>query len=214
MSVSYTNEEAVIEILTISSDVVEILTGEIETIEIATVGPQGIAGSGLPIGGEPYQIIFKLDSQDYNTYWNFIYHNEVYGIDLADEGILYGHINDQSQTIYGIKTFDSFPQVSSGEPLNPYDLSTKKYVDDGLATKDISYDQNFNIVDWTGPSSGFYTIDISHNLNLPIVEVEVWDNGNQIVLVERVLTSNNIVTLRVPASPDLRFSGFIWIKNN
>jgi hypothetical protein len=45
-----------------------------------------------------------------------------------------------------------------------------------------------------------------------MVEVEVWDASNAVVECDRLLTSVNEVTLRVPAVPDLRFDGKIWIK--
>ena len=76
------------------------------------------------------------------------------------------------------------------------------------------YTDQFVIGDWVGPAIGFYTITFHHALASTLVEVEVWDASNTPVGCERFLTSANDVVLRVPASPDLRFSGLIWVKKS
>lgn len=81
----------------------------------------------------------------------------------------------------------------------------------GVAAEDFR--QNFTISNWIGPSSGFYTINFLHNLNNATIEVEVWE-ASYPVDVERIIVDNNNVTLRVPSDPDLRFNGFLWIKQN
>jgi len=77
-----------------------------------------------------------------------------------------------------------------------------------------SFASSFVKTDWIGPNSGFYTLPITHNLNNLLVNVEVWDNLKQEVTVERLLTSVNVITLRVPAIPDCCFAGYIWIRGN
>ena len=82
-----------------------------------------------------------------------------------------------------------------------------------VATSDPDYSALFAFSDWVGPSIGYYTILFYHGLNAAMVEVEVWDGSNAVVGCERLLTSVNEVTLRVPALPDLRFDGKIWCKS-
>ena len=76
----------------------------------------------------------------------------------------------------------------------------------------LNFQSNFLSTDWTGPSAGFYLLTFQHNLNHLIVDVQVWDDGNNPVVVDRTIDDANSVTLQIPCIPDLRFSGFIWIN--
>jgi len=57
-------------------------------------------------------------------------HDNLAGKDLANTGVTYGHIDDQIQTIAGVKTFSSFPVSPSSAPTADYQFANKKYVDD------------------------------------------------------------------------------------
>jgi len=52
----------------------------------------------------------SLLSKQY-SYSSVVNHDDTANISLVGSGITYGHINDQAQTIYGIKTFNSSPLV-------------------------------------------------------------------------------------------------------
>ena len=86
--------------------------------------------------------------------------------------------------------------------------------DDPLHTIAVQNDYmtHFLFSTWVGPSMGFYSIAVNHGLSENLVEVEVWDGGNNPVDIERNILSGNLVQLLVPADPDLRFSGLVWIK--
>ena len=64
-------------------------------------------------------------------------HNTLSSLQLANTGVTWGHIDDQTQTIYGEKTFNTFPLTPSAAPDADYEVSNKKYVDD-LVTPHIS----------------------------------------------------------------------------
>jgi len=94
--------------------------------------------------------------------------------------------------------------------LNPGANESLVISNTGIAPPD--YTHTFVFGDWTGPVSGYYSLAITHNLNAALVEVDVWDAGVNRIMVDWTRTSNNIVTLSVPAVPNLRFGGSIWIK--
>lgn len=57
-------------------------------------------------------------------------HNSLADVELAGSGVTYGHVNDGVQTIYGVKTFNSFLITPSSEPTADYEVANKKYVDE------------------------------------------------------------------------------------
>ena len=57
-------------------------------------------------------------------------HTELRELYLVDSNILFGHISYRDQTIYGAKTFNSFPITPSLAPTTNYEVANKKYVDD------------------------------------------------------------------------------------
>ena len=123
-----------------------------------------------------------------------------------------------SSTISGDVNIDnaaSYP-LASMEAIMVTCRSSKWWITDKKisGTAPPSYETTFLVSGWSGPSGGFYTYPFTHNLNDSLVEVEVWDAGNAPIGVERLITSANIITLRVPAVPDLRFAGQIWIKTS
>jgi hypothetical protein len=56
-------------------------------------------------------------------------HNSLGGLQLAGTGVTYGHIDNQAQTLEGIKTFSSFPVTPSSAPSTAYQAANKDYVD-------------------------------------------------------------------------------------
>ena len=97
-------------------------------------------------------------------------------------------------------------QGGNQQLLEFYHLTSKEYSD----LNPVTY--SFTTVDWSGPSAGYYTLTIVHNLNSEIVDIGVVDDSNQPVEVDRFIIDNNSLFIRVPALPDLRFNGFLWIK--
>ena len=61
-------------------------------------------------------------------------HNETDNLQAAGTGVTYGHVNDQAQTISGVKTFESFPVTPSADPTSDYEVANKQYVDGLTAT--------------------------------------------------------------------------------
>ena len=59
-------------------------------------------------------------------------HNNLANLELAGTGSTWGHIDDQAQTIAGVKTFSSSPVVPT--PSSGTDVANKDYVDDNMPT--------------------------------------------------------------------------------
>jgi len=57
-------------------------------------------------------------------------HNNLTNLELANTTITWGHVDDQVQSFYGVKTFNSFPVTPSSAPTSDYEVANKKYVDD------------------------------------------------------------------------------------
>ena len=57
-------------------------------------------------------------------------HDSLQDVNDAAAGVSKGHITAGVQTIYGVKTFDSFPVTPSSSPTTDYQVANKKYVDD------------------------------------------------------------------------------------
>lgn len=66
-------------------------------------------------------------------------HDNLTGLDKAGSGVSYGHIDASAQTLYGVKTFDSFPVTPSSAPTTDYQVANKKYVDD-VVVEDVLID--------------------------------------------------------------------------
>lgn len=82
-------------------------------------------------------------------------HNNIGQLKLVDSGETYGHVSDQGQTIFGVKTFDSFPETPNSEPTTNYQVANKKYVDDnviGLWDDRGNYDASMDLFPSTGGS--------------------------------------------------------------
>jgi hypothetical protein len=84
---------------------------------------------------------------------------------------------------------------------------------DGLSAQ--VYTQEFNgTTDWTS-LGGFYYIEITHNLNSFALATDIWDTSGTYpvkTLVEILeMNTADMMTIRVPADPDQRFSGRIVI---
>jgi hypothetical protein len=61
-------------------------------------------------------------------------HNNLAGLQLAATAVTWGHIDAIAQTLFGVKTFDSFPITPSSAPTTDYQVANKKYVDDAAGT--------------------------------------------------------------------------------
>jgi len=78
----------------------------------------------------------------------------------------------------------------------------------------FSYNQNFVVADWV-LMAGYYTLDVSHNLDSEQLVVEIWENSTERVEVNRVQVINqNTVRLHVSYDPDCRFDGLVSIISN
>jgi len=69
-------------------------------------------------------------------------HNNLGGLQGVGSGVTWGHLDDQAQTVYGIKTFDSFAITPSSLPTSSYQISNKIYTDSKM----------FLYGDWDGNS--------------------------------------------------------------
>jgi len=65
-------------------------------------------------------------------------HNNLAGLQLAGTTVTWGHIDDQAQTIAGVKTFSSFPVTPSAAPTTDYQAANKKYVDDNIGVGGVT----------------------------------------------------------------------------
>lgn len=61
-----------------SSTTVQAIKNNIAIITIATQGPRGAKGKGLPLGGATGQILTKSDDESYNVQWSNITENNIY----------------------------------------------------------------------------------------------------------------------------------------
>lgn len=71
----------------------------------------------------------KTIDADNNTISNLEHGAEV-DAPAVGSGVTHGHVDDGSQTIYGEKTFNTFPITPSAAPDADYEVANKKYVDD------------------------------------------------------------------------------------
>jgi len=65
-------------------------------------------------------------------------HNNLAGLELAESTVTWGHIDDQAQTLAGIKTFSNFPITPSSAPTTDYQVANKKYVDDNAISSPLT----------------------------------------------------------------------------
>lgn len=80
-----------------------------------------------------------------------------------------------------------------------------------LANEIISASAEFSVGDWI-LSAGNYIINIQHNLDSERVNVALWENGVDLVGVDRVnITGSNTLRITISADPDCRFSGVVII---
>jgi hypothetical protein len=66
-------------------------------------------------------------------------HNTLTNVQAAGLGIANGHINTGAQTLYGVKSFNSFPLTPSSAPTSDYQTANKKYVDDAISGSGANY---------------------------------------------------------------------------
>jgi len=94
--------------------------------------------------------------------------------------------------------------------FNPF-TGTLDYFDESELDVKFSFSEDFLITDWV-LSAGVYTYNAQHNLESDKINVAIFENGNEEVIVDRVqIVDNNNVKLYVSYSPDCRFDGRINI---
>lgn len=72
----------------------------------------------------------------------------------------------------------------------------------------------FLLADWQGPASGFYTLDLIHNLgDDKELFVTVYEGNVPSVMESYTILNENSLRIRVPAIPDMRFSGTAIVNN-
>jgi len=69
-------------------------------------------------------------------------HSALTNLELAAAAVTYGHIDDQAQTLAGVKTFSSFPVTPSSAPTTDYQVVNKKFVDDVVVDTIIDADSD------------------------------------------------------------------------
>ena len=130
-------------------------------------------------------------------------------------------VQEESDLIGGIKDLSCTTAVKIGEADTGGVVGTHL---DGFTAKSIigaineskglinnSYTDSFLISDWVNASNIYYTLTFTHNLNMLIPQVELYE-GNYSVRVDKVeLIDANSVKIYVPFSPDGRFNGSVII---
>jgi hypothetical protein len=56
-------------------------------------------------------------------------HSSLSALELAGSGVSWGHVDDQAQTLVGVKTFESFPVTPNVDPTTDYQVANKRYAD-------------------------------------------------------------------------------------
>jgi hypothetical protein len=127
-----------------------------------------------------------------------------------------GHTYNVAQGVTA-KLFDDVePNISAG-------LTTQYWRGDKtwqiLPTSTTSgidaYSADFTVSGWGGPTDGYYTQDFTHNLGKAAINVTVWDltSTPALTLTDVDIISNDVVRLKVLASPDKRFAGRIVVSS-
>jgi hypothetical protein len=112
---------------------VELLVTRTEVVPIATVILQTDDAYTNSIKARIVEYETGVDYKDHVSEidtQNLESHNDLADVELAGTGVTYGHISNLAQTVYGVKTFDSFMITPSSEPTSDYEVTNKKYVDE------------------------------------------------------------------------------------
>jgi hypothetical protein len=64
-------------------------------------------------------------------------HASLSGLELAGAGVTWGHIDDQAQTIAGVKTFESFLVTPNVDPTTDYQVANKRYADTRVSVTSV-----------------------------------------------------------------------------
>lgn len=117
-------------------------------------------------------------------------HNNLIGLDLANSGVTWGHISDQAQIIYGVKTFNSTPKTL-GTPIDPEDLVNYGTIT-GLTNLYLPY-----IGATTNTDTGVFSITTSTLTTKSALPYVVLDETDQTGAngLARIQVSNNEIAL-------------------
>jgi len=124
-------------------------------------------------------------------------HDALTGVKMAGAGITSGHINDQAQTIAGVKTFSDFPITPSTAPTTDFQAVNKKYVDDNKGLKSVSntdVDLGTTVIDSFSDTTceachWHYVIKNGANLRSGQI-MAVWDASSDEIAYNEVSTSD------------------------
>lgn len=126
-------------------------------------------------------------------------HNTMNDVQLANTGVTNGHIDDQAQTIYGVKTFDSFMVTPSSDPTTDYQVANKKYVDDAIAVENI----------WDRTGSLIEPANAGDNMNLgtgKYLDARIGDSADTTKEFLIDMTGVTTGTFRTATMPDYDFT--------
>lgn len=115
-------------------------------------------------------------------------HGDLSDIELANTGITYGHIDDQVQSIYGVKTFNNFPITPSSAPTTDYQVANKKYVDDnsgGSATtayQEVAFNKSDPRIRFDSNKTIYGTVLVDQDIILQVDLTNAKDSFESFVL--------------------------------
>jgi hypothetical protein len=94
-------------------------------------------------------------------------HNDLNNIQLVSSGVTYGHINDDSQSIYGVKTFNSFPITPLTAPTTDYQVANRKFVIDQVTGNTTPHSGLTNVQGGGGVNAQYHSDQPINSNNTP-----------------------------------------------
>ena len=147
---------------------------------------------------------------DWAIYWSLTF-------EKGDSGTGYSGYSGFS----GMSGYSGFSGLSGFSGVSGYSGTSGQQGIQGISgfsgQPQTNYQSSFVVLDWVGPSDGFYSLSFSHNLGTPGLVVEIWDEtstSKQVFVDSVIQTTNNITTVKVPSVPDYRFAGRIVISTS
>lgn len=181
-------ETTVVEIYA-SVEVVEIISPVVQVVEVERPD-----GADIEAGSTAIEIITPA----------------AYTVEVVDSNDTIVNTSSYEVVLYGGAKGDQGDGIPKAGGVDG-DLLTKTGDESEWLTPEAI--KTFLVSDWVGPFAGNYEMPFQHNLGDLTVTVEATSGGN-VFVTDRRIDSANLVTLIVPASPDLRFEGSIRITRN
>jgi len=168
-----------------------------------------------------YRIIYKnvagtptyQEAQDYRTVSNLpsgsyvaTSHNILSDLQIAGNSITFGHITDQSQTLYGLKSFNDGIKV---------DTITELTTGAGINIEGLHYENDY--INKGGSDNQGLTFDASDNAtfteNLSVIG-NLFVNGDKVAVDSRISTSDYILAMNFGETGSVVTSGHCGIETD